>query len=414
MLCDEKEKWLLRMEEKVMTTAKLTKFNAFTLLLIPFVWLFEASIIAPILGAVAAAFPGTSNFEIQLVMTMPFFTSIIFSVVAGRLAKSFDKKTLVIVGLFIYGVTGVLPAFANSITQILILRLITGVGVGLVLPLPGAIISEHYFEAKRERMLGLATAVANFANVVNSIAIGFILVLGWQYPFYSFGIVLVIMVIAIFGLPKSPPQTQVEPESKTALLNPKKSIPKIVFVFALFMTLNWVFFGFDILNTALFMMSEKLGAPWLIGIAISVPALGSIFSGSLFPELHRIFKGYLTFFALLIFALGFVVLSNAHSFSTLLVANLLIGFGSGIIPPFILYLTSNKVSPEQKDVSFGIVTSCIHLGFLAAPFIQVAIGTVSNNTSFRFLYFVSSIVLVTATVIFLFYGKKSKASGVAA
>lgn len=389
-----------------MSSTKLSKFGDFSILMVAFVWIFETSAVAPILGSLGQDFPGTSNFKLQLVCTMPFITSIIFSIVSGILAQYIDKKIIILIGLFIYGTTGIIPAFLNSIDQILIIRLITGIGVGLVLPMPNVIITEHYDGVRRERMLGLATSLANVANVLNSVLIGFILTLGWRNCFYAFSLVLVIMVINIIGLPKCPPAKQ-----NVQKAHPKgQKIPIVVFVLALFMMLNWAIFQINILSMAFFMTSEKIGLPWMIGIAIAIPGFGSIFSGALFPELYSKLKNYLVFVGLLIYTLGYVVLYKTHSFPSIVVANILEGFGSGLLVPYILYLTSKKVGQEQKDVAFGIVSSCIHLGILASPFLQVGITLLSNNSSLRFQYFVSAIFLGIATIISLLLGNKSKIS----
>lgn len=241
-----------------MENLKLSNFNVFTMLLIPFVWIYELSVVAPILGSVAAAFPNASTFELQLIVIMPFFTSIPMSVVAGKLAKKYDKKSLIIGGLLIYGIAGMAPFLAQTMNQILISRLITGIGVGLVLPLPNAMIAQYFTGTERQRMLGLATSVANIANVLDSIAVGFILLLGWNYPFLCFSVCLIIMVIAIFGLPKSPPVLQ---EAAVANHLPSKNIPKVVYVLVAFMAVNWILFAFNIENMALFMTTENIGLP---------------------------------------------------------------------------------------------------------------------------------------------------------
>lgn len=225
--------------------AKITKYTGFSILLIAFVWIFETSAVSPILGALTQEFPNETNFKIQLVSTMPFLTSIIFSIVAGVLAKRYDKKKLVIFGLLIYGVTGMLPAFAHTINQILLLRLITGIGVGFVLPLPNIMITEHYDGKQRERMLGLATSVANIANVINSVLIGCLLMIGWRSCFLAFILVLVIMVNCIFGLPKSPPLKQDAENVQANLTKPmKKNIPFIAYILGLCMVLIWALFQF--------------------------------------------------------------------------------------------------------------------------------------------------------------------------
>ena len=384
-----------------MAESKLSSFNTFTILLIPFVWLYEASAVGPTLGEISKIFPDASILQIQLIMVLPFLSSIIFSVISGRLSATFDKKNLVAIGLLIYGVTGMLPAFAKSINQILILRFLTGVGVGLVLPLPNAIITEHFSGERRERMLGLATSVANIANIVASVAIGFILMFGWQYPYYSFSLVLVILVIVLFGLPKSPPMA-----NEKALLK-KEKLPWAVWGLALFMTLNFMVLGFFIFNLALFMTSEKLGAPWMIGIAMAIPATGCTLAGALFPELIRVSKSYFVTASLVVFAIGFALICGAYSFPVILLACILAGFGSGALVPYVLYMTSIKVRPEQRDLAYGIVTSCIHFGYLTSPFAQQVISRVSDNASYRHLFLVACIIIAISICVALVFRKQS-------
>lgn len=382
-----------------MKNVKLTKFNVFTMLLIPFVWIYELSVVAPILGSVAAAFPDASTFELQLIVIMPFFTSIPMSVVAGKLAKRYDKKSLIVMGLLVYGIAGMAPFFAQTMNQILISRLITGIGVGLVLPLPNAMIAQYFTGTERQRMLGLATSVANIANVLDSIAVGFILLLGWNYPFLCFSVCLLIMVVAIFGLPKSPPALQAD-EIPDHL--PGKTIPKIVYVLVAFMAVNWILFAFNIENMALFMTTENIGLPWMIGIAICLPGGASIISGAVFPECYKKFKEYIVALSIAVFAAGYIVMSLTHSFETQSIANILIGLGSGMLTPYILNLTSQKVEQSHRDAAYGFVTSGIHIGFLLAPFVQLMIRTITGIESYRFLCELSAAVLIVFAIIAFF------------
>lgn len=200
-----------------MEKIKLTNSGVFAILVLPFVWTFEVSAIGPALGAFSATYPGTSVFQLQLIMIGPLFTSFIFSIVAGKLASFIDKKKIVITGLLLYGIAGILPAFAANIYLVIILRVLTGVGAGLVLPMPGAIIAGHFTGEKRERMMGLTSSVANVANVAASFIIGILLVFGYKFAFYSFAIVLVIAVIEIVLLPKSPAIKQVVQNNVSAL-----------------------------------------------------------------------------------------------------------------------------------------------------------------------------------------------------
>lgn len=393
-----------------MSNKKLSKFNIFTILLIPFVWIYELSVVAPILGEVGKAFPNASTFELQLVVVMPFFASIPFSIIAGKLAKKYDKKNLIIIGLLIYGLAGITPFFCNTLPQVLVFRLITGIGVGMVLPLPNSIIAELFTGTQRERMLGATTSVANVANVLDSIAVGFILTLGWKYPFLCFTVCLLIMFVAMAGLPKCPPVVQpVSADGHTS----GKGVPKIVYGLLLFMAVNWMFFSFNINNTALFMVTEKIGLPWMIGIAISLPGGISIISGLVFPNFYHKTKNYLVPIAIAIFAVGYIVMYFTHSFAVQCVANCLIGFGSGLLPPYILTLTSTKVELSKRDSAYGIVTAGIHIGFLSSPFIQLLISTLTGIEAFRTLYGMCAVGLIICTVISFFVVMRMKNEPVA-
>ncbi len=256
-----------------MSNTKLSTFGNFSILMIAFVWFFEASAVSPALGSIAQEFPGIPLLKIQLISVVPFITSVIFSVISGVLAKHFDKKKIILVGLLIYGITGMLPYWASSIDQIIILRLITGIGVGLILPLPNIIISEHYDGETRKRMLGLASSVSNVANVINSVLIGLLLLIGWRYCFLAFALVLVIAIISAYGLPKSPPQKQTQ-NTQAGSDSSMTKIPLAVYIFAALMALDWIAIQLNILNMAVLVLTEKLAAPWMIGIAICLPGAG--------------------------------------------------------------------------------------------------------------------------------------------
>ena len=267
----------------------LTKFNAFSILLLAFCWLFEASAIGPALGEIAKAFPQASLLQIQNVMTAPLWTAIVVSVIAGKLAEYFDKKAIVLIGLLIYAVTGVLPIFVTNIDQVIILRVITGIGAGLVLPMTNAMITVHYSGVDRERMFGLASSVSNIANVFVNVIVGFLITVSWKMTFYAFLFILVIFIVAALGIPKSPPQRMQERKVEVEA-NARKRLPKTVYFYALFVTILWMLFTVATLNCSIFLTEEKICIPWQIGIANMFPALGNILAGPVFPQIRKALK----------------------------------------------------------------------------------------------------------------------------
>lgn len=378
--------------------------NLVAILAVPLIWFFEAAAIGPALGVMVKAFPGTSNLESQLIMTAPFLTTTLFSLIAGRLAKKFDKRNIIILGLLIYGISGMTPAFASSVKQILVLRVITGMGAGLCLPLPSAIISEHFTGKKREKLTGMTTSVANIANLTISAIVGFLLAFGWKWSFYSFAIIFVVLLLAIAFLPSSPPVEEKNEENPEILAMDKK-IPGVVYLLGLFMLFGWVFTGFTTLNLA-FRFGELQYSTGLVGIGLVMPGLGAMFAGFVFSQLSRSLKSLYVPVSIFITAIGYFGMSIISSFVPLLIAILFVGFGTGSVVSFVLNMTAVKTNLAQRDASYGIVNSCMHLGLLLEPFIQLGIGSAFSNSTLVFLYHFSSIFLLIAGVVFIIIRNK--------
>lgn len=402
------------MSENVLKgTKKMGTLNLIAILAIPTIWFFEAAALGPALAVILDAFPGTSKLVSQLVMTAPFLTTTMFSLVAGQLAKSYNKRTIIIIGLLIYGVSGISPAFATDINVILILRVITGIGAGLCLPMPSAIISEHFTGERREKLTGMTTSVANISNLSISAIVGFLLAFGWKWSFYSFTVIFVVLIIAVLFLPSSPPVKDAENLGKenTKLQPVSKKVPPVVYALGLFMIFGWIFTGFTTLNIA-FRFVELKFSTGMIGIGLVFPGLGAMVSGFVFSQLSRALKSFYVPVAIFITALGYFGMSSIESFGPLLGAIFLVGLGTGSIVSFILNMTAVKTKLEQRDAAYGIVNSCMHLGLLLMPFIQLAIGEIFNNGSLTFLYSISSVFLLIAGIVFTIARKKVSSESV--
>jgi MFS family permease len=381
------------------TKTKISAFSAFAILSVAMVWNFETAAVAPCLGILAKAFAKETDFKIQLVATLPFITSFIFSVISGYLSKYFDKKAIAVVGLLTYGVTGMLPAFINNINIILILRLFTGIGVGLVMPLPNQIIVEHYDGEPRKKMLGLTTTSFNIMNVVISTIVGFLLVFGWRVSFYCFAIIFVILLVVVLGLPKSPPLAAEKNESNVK--NKNEKLPGYVIGMFLVMVFFWIMFGGFSVTVSMFITSEKVSPLWTSGFLLAMPGLISAIIGLLFAPLLKLLKRFYPFFAFMINGAGFFCLFFSHSPFLLFLGAALFGVGSGAMVPYILYNTSNHVNEYQKDRALGVVSSGIHCGGFISAFAILLVMFIEHATTYRDIYITYGIICCIGAVIAL-------------
>jgi len=388
----------------------MTGFNIFVVLLIPLVWTFEAAVIGPALGALAVQFPDASPLQIKMVMTTPLLTAIIFSPVSGLLARYIDRRVILIFGLVLYGITGMIPAWLTDINQILLLRLITGVGVGLVSPIPNAIITEHFTDNRQRRLLGMTTSISQLANVVASIVAGMLLVYGWQYPFYTFGIILVIAVLALIGTPKPVAlKPGAEEEYHDEEVHP---FPPIVYGLFAFNTLNFALNAVLPTTVAIYMMANQIGEPWMIGIVISFPGLATFLVSPFYPEIKKLAGALVVPLGFLIYAIGFYIVSQAEGVSGVSAGALTLGVGSAFLTPHIFALTADYISHSHRDTAYGVVTAGIGAGILMSPFYQSLLAVFGSQEPV-YIYFASSIVcvgLVILSLIAVFARKRSAAA----
>jgi MFS family permease len=385
-----------------------TGFNTFSVVFTSILWLFEVAVVSPALGLIETAFPEATHLEITMVMSMPFLSVFVFSLISGGiLAKKFDTKIILIVGLIVYGISGILPAFADSISTILVLRFITGIGCGLIVPHSNIIISRQFTGDKRKRLLGWNNSLANFSYVGINLVVGALLVFGWHFAFYSFVFVFVVLVFVIIGIPSIPPIKKDVSESGAPMIKEKLS-PK-VFGLACVMGLNFALFGFMPTNLSMMIIQNELAGVGYIGMIIAVISVAGIAGSLLVPEIVKIFKKYTIFVAFFLGALGFFVLYALPTLTGILIANILVGLGmQGFLPTILFDKTAGASSFRQRDEAFGIVNSSIYLGSFVGPFIQTIVTLIGKNDSISFIFFGGTVIMVVITVVSLIFAIRSK------
>lgn len=394
------------------TTPRLSGMQVFAILLIPAVWLIDTTIMAPALGPIAVANPHASSFWINVVFSIPYITSIIFSAVSGRLSRRIDKKVLTVIGLVVYGVSGILPAFTGGLLTIFFLRLITGVGLGLALPMPNVYIADYYAGDKREKMLGYANVVAQTANIVVLVIAGSLINLGWRAAFYAYGLVLIIAIVNLIWLPKSRgvvTETGTFKAVDTAARERLQLSPIIGIGIA--MTAFYVCFAFAAANISAFIVDFKLAGVGAIGIIATAPAIGNIIGSVASERLRRLAGSWIVFIAVAVMAIGFLIFSAAASVLAVVIATGLVGLSIGLMTPYLLNLTAQRVGLLQKGLALGVVSGCINFGVLLFPYVQQLIGVAGRNPDLRFLFTVVYIAAFAGAVVLLIVGILRRAAG---
>ena len=167
------------------------------LMVIGTAWLFDAadvallSFIMPLLKAEWNLTDG----QIGLVSSITTVGMMVGAILFGYLADRFGKKNIIIVTLLIFSISNLVLALTTSVNQFLLVRFITGIGLGGELPVATTIIADSFSGHKRSRMLILVDSFWAIGWIVASLlAFLFMPVYGWRPT------VIITSVMALYTL----------------------------------------------------------------------------------------------------------------------------------------------------------------------------------------------------------------------
>lgn len=121
---------------------------------------------------------------------------------SSLISKWFTTRQTVIFALADFLVGAVISATANGFGQLLLGRMIQGIGTGLILPLMFTVAMQIFPPQKLGAAMGVSALVIMFAPAIGPTLTGLLLAkLSWNWIFWSFAIILAIaLAFAIFGL----------------------------------------------------------------------------------------------------------------------------------------------------------------------------------------------------------------------
>ncbi|MFD1031146.1 MDR family MFS transporter [Metaplanococcus flavidus] len=175
-----------------------------SVMLAMFVGAVEATIVATAMPSIAADLGGFSKYSwvFSAYLLMTTVTVLIY----GKLSDIFGRKPIFTFGILLFLFGSLMCGLASSMDQLIIYRLIQGMGAGAVLPIATTIVGDIYSAEERAKIQGYLASVWGI-SAVSGPAIGGILVatVGWEYVFWvniPLGILALAGVVLFLKEPK--------------------------------------------------------------------------------------------------------------------------------------------------------------------------------------------------------------------
>ena len=208
----------------------------------------------------AANFAGPSiaaDFGIDRSRLGPLLSASLLGVLVGStqiapLGDRFGRKRIVVLCSAAFGVLSLLAAMAGSIPQLIVLRILIGIGLGGVMPNGLALAGETFRRERQASMIGMVGIGITMGGVVAGVTAARVLPLyGWRGLFVVGGILpLVIALVVALALPEgsaareTPAASGVDGSARhsgvTAILEPPlRSLTIMIWLIFVGVTLNF-------------------------------------------------------------------------------------------------------------------------------------------------------------------------------
>ena len=145
-------------------------------------------------------------------------------------ADKFGRKKLMLASAFIMGLSVLLTAFSESIMQLIIMRLISGIGIGCMLATTATLTSENVLNNSKDFWVSLVISGYPVGAVVSGyIAAAVIPSYGWESMFILAGLTTLLTIPLIFFFLSESPQFYLKKQPKDALAKANKILIKMNF-----------------------------------------------------------------------------------------------------------------------------------------------------------------------------------------
>lgn len=372
---------------------------------------------------------GTSILAIDFLMAL--FTAIfafsfpVWGFLCGRASRG-GRKKLLLIGTAMWGVASIFTYFVASYSQLLVARLINGIGIAVLLPVCFSIFVDYISPQERGKALSLlpiTLALGSGAGIALASAFGETV---WRPPFLVTGIMgLGILVLSIFFL-REPERGVSEPELREHILagkvynhriNMKKLVERLGIGTNRWLTLAEISRAIPIgiyvykVIPYLEMYGFGAGAKTIVTLFIGSGVVFGYLMGGYMGDWANKKAGDRVLFSVLSLLLGMVFLSIAWSMprpEALWSSNTILFFLFAFLGVALAYMNVPNVhamlvnvnEPETRGMSFSVLSSMSWMTYGVGILIG-GIGTKATLASYQGVLFWGTLVWISTVLFWL-------------
>lgn len=328
---------------------------------------------------------------------------LIFSPLVGKAVDKYGRKIMIVIGLFIFGLSEFLFGIGQQIEVLFISRILGGISASFIMPSATAFIADITNIETRPKALGYMSAAINTGFIIGPGIGGFLAGFGTRVPFFFAGGLGTTAAILSIILLSEPKRSEEKPEHSKEEKSILKRIFSPIYLIA-FILIFITSFGLASFESffSLFVDHKFQFGPSKIAFIITIGAtLGVIAQVVLFDRLVKLWgeikliRNSIILASILVFLMTVVSSHLSIFFVTFLV---FVGFDL-FRPSVTSYLS--KIAGDEQGFVGGMNSMFTSLANVFGPIL----GGMFFDINVNYPYYFATIILVIGIILTLFWKK---------
>ena len=321
----------------------------------------------------------------------------------GYFTDIISRKYLFVMTVFIGEIPCLLSGFANNYIEFFIMRVLTGIGIGGIIPITYSILGDLYSATERIKIVTIVGLSSGLGIAVGQLVAGTLSnMIGWRLPFILFAIPNFILAIIFFLTVKEPDRGEMDHRFKNiktmnsvdfcSIFKVKTNI--LVFLQGIFGTIPWGVFSifmidYFVIEKGYLRSTATLVITLVGGMALFSSLIGGYIGNRLYkknPKFLPLFCGIVTIIGVLPTSLLInSPLKTENNSIELLIYALCTGLFIAMTAPNMKAILLNVNSPYSRGIVFSLYNFADDLGRGFGPFIigNILIYNFGRNVAFN-------------------------------
>ncbi|MED4404207.1 MFS transporter [Metabacillus fastidiosus] len=370
------------------------------------------------IGLVIPVMPSLMNIMHLSGKTMGYLVAVfavaqlVMSPFAGRWVDRYGRKKIIIIGLFLFGVSELIFGLGTNVSILYISRILGGISAAFIMPGVTAYVADITSVQERSKAMGYVSAAISTGFIIGPGIGGFIAEYGVRMPFFFAAAIAMLACISSIFILKEPltKEQLAEISSNTKQTNfisdLKRSLNPLYFI--AFIIVFVLAFGLSAYETVFSLFSDhKFGfTPKDIAAIITISSIfGVVVQVFMFGKMVDILgEKKLIQLCLIVGGIFAVISTMISSFLAVLVVTSFIFLAFDLLRPALTTFLSKAAGKEQGFVA-GMNSTYTSLGNIGGP----AMGGILFDINIHYPYLFSAVIMVIGLSITVMWKEKQLA-----